>query len=94
MNLDRGGWQISRVFSLLDRPITAKYHAEQYLAIFEGNNIGDFDIASVYEALTRRTSLSGDKGFSKYLKKAKESGEMIAKEDDRKYFLSELDTIN
>lgn len=93
INLERGDWQISRVYSLLNRPVAAKYHAEQCLAICKKNNIGDFDIAFAYEALARAASLIGDKNLPELLEKAKAAGEKIAKEEDKKYFFSELESI-
>lgn len=96
MNLERGDWQISRVYALLKRQKAALYHAQRCLDICKSNNIGDFDIAFAYEAMTRAYSLSGkEKDKQKeYVELAKTASESIEKEDDKKYFLSELDTID
>ncbi|MHA1941699.1 MAG: hypothetical protein ACW99F_07285 [Candidatus Hodarchaeales archaeon] len=93
INLERGDWQISRVYSMLKRPIAAKYHAKQCLTICKENKIGDFDIAFAYEALARAASLEGDKNYQELHKKAREYGNQISKEDDKKYFFSELESI-
>ncbi len=93
MNLERGDWQISRVYALLKRPEAALYHAQRCLEICEENNIGDFDIAFAYEAKARALSLAGNKNASKFIEKAKKAANAIAKKEDRDYFLSELASI-
>jgi hypothetical protein len=93
MNLERGDWQISRVYSLLKRAEPALHHAQKCLEICEKNTIGDFDIAFAYEAMARALALTNDDKLQEYLDKAKKSGEAIAKEDDKKYFFSELENI-
>ena len=93
MNLERGDWQISRVYAILNRPEPALYHAERCLSICEKHKIGDFDIAFALEAMARAYSLSEDSKAKEYLERAKNAGEAISKEEDMKYFLSELATI-
>lgn len=95
MNLERGYWQISRVYSLLNRPEAAIYHAQRCIDICEEKNIGDFDIAFAYESMARACSNAGDReaDCQKYISLAKEAGNKIGKEDDKKYFFSELETI-
>jgi len=46
INLARGEWQISRVYSVLKRAEPAIYHALRCLEICQENNIGDFDLAT------------------------------------------------
>ncbi|MFX0182391.1 MAG: hypothetical protein ACFE95_04835 [Candidatus Hodarchaeota archaeon] len=96
MNLERGDWQISRVYSILKRPYAAEYHANRCLQICKDNNIGDFDIAFAYEAMARAYSIFSNKKIElkKYLDLAKEAGNQIIKEDDKKYFFSELESIS
>ena len=93
INLERGDWQISRVYSLLKRPIAAKYHAEKCLTLCEKNNISDFDIAFAYEALARAASLTGNEDLPKLLEKARNAGENISGEENRRYFFGELESI-
>lgn len=96
MNLERGDWLISRVHAILNRPHAALYHAQRCLDICKSNKIGDFDIAFAYEAMARAHSIGEnikDK-VTEYLALAKEAAESIEKEDDKKYFLGELDSIN
>ena len=95
-NLERGDWQISRVYALLKHHAEALYHAERCLRLCQTHKIGDFDLAFAYEAMARAyATLSGKPGDVKhrYLALAKKAAESIAKEDDRKYFLNELKTI-
>ncbi len=93
MNLERGDWQISRVYSLLKRSEPALYHAKRCLEICKKNNIGDFDLAFAYEAMARAFSLTGDEESKKFITKAKDAADAISKKEDKKYFLSELATI-
>ena len=95
MNFERGEWQISRVYSILNRPKSALYHAQKCLDICLEEKIGDFDIAFAYEAMARAHTIAGNtKESDKYLKLGKEAGEKIAKKKDKEYFFSELDKIH
>ena len=80
INLQRGEWIISRVYSILKHGEPALYHAKKCLELTEENNIGDFDLAFAYEAMARASALSKNKKqFEKYFKLAKEAGEKIKK---------------
>jgi len=94
VEFERGEWQISRVYSVLNRPQSALYHAETCLGICKENNIGDFDIAFAYEAMARAHAVAGDKSdCEKYIKLAKEAGEQIEKKEDKDLFFNDLKTI-
>jgi len=94
VNIERGEWQISRVYSMLGMPEPALFHAGRCLEICKQNRIGDFDIAFAYEALARAYAVKGDRDeANKHLLLARSAGDAIAEEGDRKYFYSELDTI-
>ena len=94
VNLARGEWQISRVYSVLKRAEPALYHARRSLEICQENNIGDFDIAFAYEALARAASISGHEQTAREnLTLAKVAGEKIAEQDDKDYFYSELESV-
>jgi len=72
LNLQRGEWQIARVYTVLEREEPALYHAKLCLKITQNNNIGDFDLAFAHEALARASALAGDKeNYEKQLKLAK-----------------------
>ena len=95
LNIERGEWQVSRVYSVLSQAKAALYHAKRCLDICQANNIGDFDIAFAYEAMARAYSVSNDTEKSrKYIDLAKEAGTSITDEKDREYFMSELKSIN
>lgn len=92
INLQRGEWIISRVYSILGRGEPALYHAKQCLNLTEKNDIGDFDLAFAYEAMARASALlKNKKDFEKYHELALKAGEEIKKKEDKKYFLEDLD---
>lgn len=94
VNLARGEWQISRVYSVLKRAESALYHARRSLEICQENGIGDFDLAFAYESLARAASVSGEKeNVVKYLALAKVAGEKIVEQDDKEYFFSQLGSV-
>jgi hypothetical protein len=95
LQFERGEWQISRVYSVLNIPQQALYHAQQCLDICKVNGIADFDIAFAYEALARAYSLIEDSdAYEENLKLAKEAGNQIENDDNKSYFFSELETIS
>ena len=94
VEFERGEWQISRVYSVLNRPGSALYHAKRCLDICKEHNIGDFDIAFAYEAMARAHAVAGDKSdCEKYIKLAKEAGEQIKKKEDKDLFFGDLKTV-
>lgn len=94
LHLERGEWQISRVYSILNREEPALYHAKRCLEICEEHNIGDYDIAFAYEAMARAYAIAGNrKEMEKFLQKAKEATKEIEKKENQDYLLSELETI-
>jgi len=91
LNLQRGEWQIARVYTVLNRTEPARYHAKLCLKLTEEHNIGDFDRAFAYEAMARAMALAGDKdGFEKYYKLAEEAAQKIKEQGDKDYFLEDL----
>jgi len=91
VNLQRGEWQIARVYTLLKRKEPALHYANLCLKITEENKIGDFDLGFAYEAMARASALAGNKrDYEKYFKLAEEAANKIKKEVDRDYFLEEL----
>lgn len=94
MNIERGEWQISRVYSVLKRHEPALYHAQRCMEICKENDIVDFDIAFAYEAMARAHSIGGNNAeYSQFLDLAKEAGEKIKEKGDRDYFFSDLKTV-
>lgn len=94
LELIRGEWQLSRVYSLLSISECALLHGEESLRLCEENGIGDFDLAFAYEAIARAYSILRDSDHVKlYSDKAKSSALKIKKPEDREYLLSELESI-
>jgi hypothetical protein len=91
VNLARGEWQCARVYTVLNRPEAAHYHALRSLEICLENNIGDFDLAYAYEALARVDSLQNKIiECHHYLKHARKAGEAIREQEDREHFFEDL----
>ncbi len=94
VNLARGEWQVSRVYSVLQRPPQAIYHAKRCLEICRENNIGDWDLAFAYEALARAYSVAGDEAETeKYIELATKAGDQIREKEDRDLLFDDLATI-
>jgi hypothetical protein len=90
---ERGEWQISRVYVVLNRPKSALFHAQKCLDICEDQEIGDFDIAFAHEAMARAHAASGNKAeFEKHFGLAKKAADEIGGEEDKKVFFGELES--
>jgi len=91
LEFERGEWQISRVYSVLNRPEAALHHADRCLEICEENGIGDFDLAFAYEAHARAHAAAGNESKSQeFIALAEKAAEAIEDEGNRKYTLGEL----
>ncbi|MHA1107069.1 MAG: hypothetical protein ACTSPN_15345 [Promethearchaeota archaeon] len=91
VNIQRGEWIISRVYTVLERLDPALNHAKTCLKITLNNNIGDFDLAFGYEAMARASALSGNKDdYTKYYKLADDAGNKISNKEDKEYFFKDL----
>lgn len=94
VNMARGEWQVSRVYSVSRMPQSAVFHAQRSLDICLNNQISGFDLAFGYEAMARALKTGGDlEGSEQYVRKAEKAAQQIDAEEDRTYFLSELKTI-
>lgn len=94
VNLARGEWQVSRVYSVLERAEPALYHARRSLEICQNNDIVDFDLAFAYEALARAFAIAGNVDQSRhFLASAIEAGDAITDEGDREVFFSEVNSV-
>ena len=95
VEVERGEWQISRVYSALKRSEPALHHAERCLQICIENGIGDWDIAFAHEATARAYAVAGQKEqCRKHIELAQKAGEQIKQKEDRDYLLAELRTIS
>jgi len=91
LNVQRGEWLISRVYSILNMPAAARFHADNCLALTEEHGFGGFDRAFAYESVARAGACAGDRErCESFYRKAREAAEDIEKKDDRDYFLSDL----
>jgi hypothetical protein len=94
LNFARGEWQISRVYSLLKMSDSALLHGEHSLYHCLQNDFGDFELAFAYEAVARAYMVKGDEAkMEEYFALASKAGDNIAKNDDKEYFISELNSI-
>lgn len=94
VNLARGEWQVSRVYSVLRRSEPALYHAQRCLDICLKNQITGFDLAYAYEALARGYAVAqqwGDVHSNRELAFA--SGNLITEKDDKEWFFKDIETI-
>ena len=94
LTLARGEQQLSHIYAVLKRAEPALHHGQRAIDICQANGIADFDIAFAYEALARANAVAGNQPErSRYLELGRAAAAGIAKEEDRKYFLSQLETI-
>ena len=94
VELCRGEWQISRVYSVLGRGEPAVHHARRCLDIVEGNGIGGFDVAAANEGLARAYATLGDIGSAReHARRARGAGATIDDEEDRRIFEGDMATL-
>jgi len=94
VNLLRGEWQISRVYTVLRRAEPALYHARRCLELCEGAELEDWDLPYAYEALARAHALAGQaEEAARYKGLAREHGSTIVDADDREHFEQDLATL-
>jgi hypothetical protein len=94
-NAARSQWQLSRVNAVLGRDEAAVYHAERCLELCTENGIGDWDLASAYEALARAHKVAGNEdGLRRNLELAREALAQIADDEDREHIAEDLDELS
>jgi len=95
VNAARSHWQISRVNSVLGRGEAALHHAQRCLEIYTENGIGDWDLASAYEALARAHRVAGnDAEFRLNLELGCEALAQIVDDEDREHIAEDLDELS
>ncbi|WP_258006326.1 hypothetical protein [Mesotoga sp. B105.6.4] len=71
------------------------YHGELSLKYCTDNAISGFDLAFGYEAVARAYMIAGKRDrMDEYIKLARETADLIEEEQDKDYFLSELESIS
>lgn len=94
IHFERGEWQISKVYALLNKGDQALYHGQACLKICLDNDIKDFDISFAYEAIAHAYKVLGDsEQVELYKKKAFDTVEDIKDAGDKEYTLTELNKI-
>ncbi len=94
VNLARGEWQCSRVYAVLGRGEPALWHARRCLEVNEAAGVGDWDIASAYEAMARAHAVAGDAAAAADWKaRATAALDGIADKDDRDLIEADLATL-
>jgi hypothetical protein len=94
VNLAKGEWLISRVYTILNGFESCFYHADRCLQITNEDDLKDFDLAFVYKAMDRACKLEGDEvETAKYVTLTREMDAKLTGSKDRQYFFNELETI-
>ena len=89
----RAEWLIARVYSELGLAESALRHARrcQELTAEHADLMEDFDQAYAYEAMARVNAVAGNsEEAQKYMELAEQAGQAIADEENRKFFLGDL----
>ena len=93
VNEQRGQWMLSRVYAVLCKGEEALSHAEETSKLTKEQDLKDFDLAYSYEALARANAAVGNNNeCTKWLQKAQEAGTHISNAEDKKYFISDLES--
>jgi hypothetical protein len=93
-NRARGEWQISRVYTVLDRGEPAIAHAQRCLEICRQHGLADWDIAYAYESLARAHKTAGHAAESRKFKKlARAAGDQISETEEREHFEKDYSTL-
>lgn len=95
LNLVRGYWQVSRVHAILGQGDAAYFYGILGVEHCEAEGYGDFDLAFAYESVARAEKSRGNsETMNSWFERGQTAAENISKEQDKKYFLSELVSIN
>jgi tetratricopeptide (TPR) repeat protein len=91
INEQRGDWMISHVYAVLGKGEQALAAAEKSLAINNEHGFVDFDLGYTMEGMARAYAACNNKEkANEFYIKAKEIGETIKKDGDKKLFKSDL----
>lgn len=95
INLVRGYWQVSRVHAILGQGDAAYFYGISGVELCEAEGFGDFDRAFAYESVARAEKCRGNsESMDSWFERGQVASENIAKDQDKKYFLSELVSVN
>ena len=94
LNIVRGLWQISRVYSVLNMGESALFHAKTCYEKTIANNIDDFDLVFAHECMANAYKVLGEqKLMSKHINLGYHAIDQVTKQGDKNYCKSELDNI-
>ncbi len=94
VNLARGEWQVSRVYSTLGRAEAALHHARRCLELCEVSEVEEWDLPYAYEALARAEGVAGKRTEAeRYERLARQATERVTDADDREHLLRDLATL-
>mgnify|MGYP006883057269 CR=1 FL=1 len=94
LNIVRGEWMISHVYSVLGIGEAALYHAKTCFEETLDNEIKDFDAVFAFEAMAFAYKvLNNIELKDQYLKEAYELVDHVEKKEDKDYCLSQLDLL-
>ena len=93
-NRARGEWQCSRVYAVLGRGEPALWHARRCLELCQAFDLGDWDLAAAYEAMSRASLVAGNNDAARDWK-ARGTTALgdIADPDDREPIEADLATL-
>ena len=87
-------WQTSRICAVLGQAENAERYGQLCLAISQGDDISPFYLGYAYEALARAEQVAGNQDkMTQYLEEAHRIAETIANDDEKKWLLDDLATI-
>ncbi|MBN1150627.1 hypothetical protein JXA84_05335 [candidate division WOR-3 bacterium] len=90
-----GEWQISRVYSTLNKGESALYHAKISLEVCENNKFTGFNPACAYEALARAHWVLKDReNASNFLRKSVEESKKITDEEEKKLIDGDIENLS
>jgi DNA-binding transcriptional MerR regulator len=94
VNLARGEWQCSRVYSVLGRGEPAIVHAGRCLALAEAHRLAAFDLGCGHEALARAYRVAGDRAASeRHLAEGRALAEKLTDPEEREILIADLDSV-
>jgi hypothetical protein len=87
----RGEWLLSHVYAVIGDAPAALRHAQRCWDITDAEGYEDFDRAYAFEGLARAYAVSGDSAAAReWHERAVEAGALIADDEDRAIFVSDL----
>ncbi|NQU68134.1 MAG: tetratricopeptide repeat protein [Candidatus Marinimicrobia bacterium] len=93
INEQRGEWMISHVFAVLGQGEQALVSAEKCMALTTEFGFEDFDLGYACEGMARAHAASGNDTVAiDYFEKAKAAAEQVKGDEDRKQYLSDLES--